>query len=611
MCPHRRQTLSRSLLGPTGLLLTAVLVTACGEAVPSGEGVKTATPTAAREAMMVDVTEAVGLDFVHLNGMTGEYYFCEITGPGGALFDADNDGDLDLYLVQGGPLGLHDPSERAGDRLWRNDLAPGPDGSPVLRFTDVTEHSGLEAYGYGLGVATGDFDNDGWTDLYLTNFGSNQLWRNQGPGDDGHVTFRDVTAEAGVDDERWSTSAAFTDYDGDGWLDLYVANYVDFRLTANKVCSGPSSRRDYCGPKTYQGETDRLFRNRGADATGPLFEDVSGAAGILGEAGAGLGVVASDFDGDGRTDFYVANDQDRNVLWTHRGGGADGNVTFVNQALLAGCAANMEGRAESSMGVVAGDVDNDGDDDLFMTHLHTETNTVYLNDGKGIFVDGTMQTGLGPPSLGTTGFGTVFLDLDNDGWLDLAMANGAVTEIEELALAGDPLPLHQPNQLLRNLGPGADGVVRFVEAGDEAGAAFAASEVSRGLAAGDVDNDGDTDLLVLNNHGPARLLLNRAGQEAPWLGLRLVGGDGRRDMIGARVTLERRGAPDLSRRVDTAGSYCSAGDPRVLFGLGGGGELEAVRVRWPDGSSEQWRPPPAAGRYATLIQGTGSPLEGN
>ena len=546
----------------------------------------------------MDATADVGLDFVHRNGMSGQYYYSEMMGSGAALFDADNDGDLDLYLVQGGTLGTaSDPP--LGDRLWRNDLEPGA-SPPSLRFTDVTEDSGLAAHGYGMGVATGDVDNDGWTDLYVTNFGANQLWRNQGADTGGRIRFRDVTAAAGVDDERWSTSAVFFDYDGDGWLDLYVVNYVDFRLADNKICHGPTSLRDYCGPTSYQGESDRLFRNRGVGTDGVVtFEDVSGAAGILTEAGAGMGVVASDFDGDGRPDLYVANDQTRNILWLQDSGGR-----FVNRALLAGCAANIDGRAEASMGVDAGDVDNDGDDDLFMTHLRTETNTLYLNDGRGYFQDATLQTGVGTPSLGFTSFGTSLFDLDNDGWLDLAVANGTVTRIVELV--DDPFPLHQPNQLLRNLGAG-DNAARFTEASHLASEAFAVSEVSRGLAPGDVDNDGNVDLVVTNNHGPARLLLNRTGQEQPWLGLRLVGGDARRDMLGARVELRRGDGRHLHRRVRTDTSYCSAGDPRVLFGLGGGGQLEAVRVRWPDGRHETW-PAPAPGRYHTLVQGTGQPV---
>ena len=610
---HFESPPARSLPVPVRLLLAAAAsAAACG--LPTDTGAPAPADTRAGQEpppevagpWLVDATAEAGLHFVHRNGMSGQYYYCEMMGSGAALFDADNDGDLDLYLVQGGALG-EDPvpaGSRLGDRLWRNDLEPGV-SPPSPRFTDVTGDSGLAAYGYGMGVATGDVDNDGWTDLYVTNFGANQLWRNLGPEAGGRIRFRDITAEAGVGDERWSTGAAFFDYDGDGWLDLYVVNYVDFRLADNKVCHGPTGLRDYCGPTSYQGEPDRLFRNRGVGADGTVtFEDVSGAAGILAEAGAGMGVVASDFNSDGRPDLYVANDQTRNLLWLQEPGGK-----FVNRALLAGCAANMDGRAEASMGVDTGDVDNDGDDDLFMTHLRTETNTLYLNDGRGIFHDATLTTGVGTPSLGRTSFGTSLLDLDNDDWLDLAVVNGTVTRIVELH--DDPYPLHQPNQLLLNLGApgGAPGgaSTRFTEATHLAHEALAVSEVSRGLAPGDVDNDGDVDLVVTNNHGPARLLLNRAGQEQPWLGLRLVGGDARRDMLGARVELRRQGASSLHRRARTDTSYCSAGDPRVLFGLGGGDRLETVRVRWPDGTREEW-PAPAPGRYHTLVQGSGRPV---
>ena len=462
-----------------------------------------------------------------------------------------------------------------------------PDGTRVLRFTDVTEAAGIRAAGYGMGVTTGDFDNDGWPDLYVTNFGSNQLWRNNADG-----RFSDVTAQAGVDDPRWSVSAAFLDFDRDGWLDLYVGNYVNFSFSNHIVCRSNSSAQDYCSPLAYNGLPDRLFRNRGDGR----FEDVSARARIIRDFGGALGVVVGDYNGDGWLDIYVANDGVANQLWINRGDG-----TFANEALLAGVAVNMEGTAEASMGVDAADYDGDGDEDLFMTHLLGETNTLYVNNGQAWFEDRSLATGLAAPSKAYTSFGTGWFDYDNDGWLDLFVANGEVKTIPALAQAGDRYPLHQTNQLFRNLGNG-----RFQEVTAQAGAAFALSEVSRGAAFGDVDNDGDTDILLLNNNGPVRLLLNQVGAQHHWLGLRVLDRPGR-DALGAWVEVAREAGGRLWRRVRTNGSYASANDPRLLVGLGTDTRVEAVRVHWLDGRVEQWQGL-SIDRYTTLRRGQGEPV---
>ncbi|HUO87448.1 MAG TPA: VCBS repeat-containing protein, partial [Thermoanaerobaculia bacterium] len=398
----------------------------------------------------------VGLDFVHVNGRHGELYFVENVGAGAALFDYDGDGDLDLYLVQGEALGPEAQRQGVGDRLFRNDLTRDADGRPVLRFTDVTAEAGLAEGEYGMGVAAGDFDGDGHVDLYVTNWGPNRLWRNRGDG-----TFEDVTAASGTGEPRWSVSATFVDYDRDGDLDLFVGNYVAFSYAVHKVCRSESGLRDYCTPLAFAAESDRLFENRG-DGT---FADATRAAGLdrVEPAGA-LGVVAADLDGDGWVDLYVANDLAPNHLWINRGDG-----TFREEALLAGCAVDGQGRAQASMGVDAADFDGDGDEDLFLTHLTGEANTLYVNDGSGMFRDGSIAAGLAAPSLPFTGFGTAFLDYDGDGRLDLLAANGAVRQIEALARAGDPYPLHQTNQLFRNLGAGADGRVRFADVSAAAG----------------------------------------------------------------------------------------------------------------------------------------------
>ena len=291
-----------------------------------------------------------------------------------------------------------------------------------------------------MGVATGDFNNDGWIDLYLTNFGSNQMWRNNGDG-----TFTDVTEKTGTDDPRWSVSAAFLDFDRDGWLDLYVGNYVNFSFTNRKRCFAYTSAEDYCGPLSYDPVPERLFRNR-RDGT---FEDVSAKSHIALEADGALGVVCADFNGDGWIDIYVANDGRSNHLWINKHDG-----TFRNEALLAGCALNKEGHAESSMGVDAGDFDNDGDEDLFMTNLNGEKSTLMVNNGKGWFEDRSFEVGLAVPSKPYTGFGTAFFDYDNDGWLDLLTVNGEVRTIEALARIGDRYPLSQRKQLFHNLANG-------------------------------------------------------------------------------------------------------------------------------------------------------------
>jgi hypothetical protein len=550
--------------------------------------------TAARGPIFSDISHSSGLNFVHFNGMTGDLHFPEMTGQGGAFFDFDNDGDLDIYLIQGAMLdakksrkdAIFPPPETKplSDRLYRNDLVRTKGGEILIRFTDISKEANFQATGYGMGVATGDFDNDGWIDLYVTNYGSNQLLRNRGDG-----TLQDVTAKAGVDDSRWSTSASFFDYDGDGWLDLYVTNYVAYSVEQPARCYATSSRRDYCGPSGFEPESDRLFRNR-RDGT---FEDVSLKTGIGKVKGAGLGVVTADFNADGRVDIYVANDGQANRLWL---GQKDG--TFQDDGLFAGVAVNRQGQAEASMGVDAADFDGDGDEDLFMTHLTGETNTLYVNDGTGLFEDRSVDSRLATASLPYTAFGTAWLDYDGDGWLDLVALNGAVKLQEALARKGDPYPLGQPNQLFHNLQGKA-----FEEVSAQAGPAFAEVEVSRGAAIGDIDNDGDTDLLVLNNSGPARLLRNEVGSRQPWLGLRLVGAQGR-DSIGTQVQVRRKGAADLWRRVHTDGSYCSANDPRILLGLGGGVELLEILVHWPDGKVESFTPP-ALRQYSTLKAGQG------
>ncbi len=544
----------------------------------------------AKSEIFTDQAKTAGLDFVHFNGMTGKRLMAEIIGAGVALFDYDNDGDLDAYWVQGALLGIDTRYEDSIypftnelpplDRLFRNDLVE----TGRFHFTDVTTEAGIIAPGFGMGVTVGDIDKDGFTDIYVTNFGPNQLLLNNGDG-----TFEDVTNTSQTDDSRWNTSAAFLDYDRDGWLDLFVGSYVSYSLTTHKDCFTQSGIVDYCGPTSYQPLPDKLFRNKG-DGT---FEDVSAHAQIAGSYGGSLGVISSDFNSDGWPDIYVANDALPNQLWINQQDGS-----FRDEALLSGTAVNQSGIPEGSMGVEAADFDGDGDEDLFVTHIAEETNTFYRNLGGGLFEDATSEVGLGLPSLGFTGFGTGALDYDNDGKLDLMVVNGAVVLPRVLPDSGDAFPMQQPNQLLHNLG------ARFEEVSTGAGSVFNESEVSRGAAFGDIDNDGDIDVMVNNNNGPARLLINNVGHQNNWIGLRLV--DQGLVSNGTKVVLTLADGEVLVRRVRVAASYCSANDSRVLFGLGSAITFKALEVLWPDGTAEKWDGVPySVGTYYTLEKGSG------
>jgi hypothetical protein len=546
----------------------------------------------------IDRAEASGLAFTHVNGMSGQFYYAEIIAPGVAMFDYDNDSDLDVYFVQGIPLDASSSAKAtpgSGGRLFRNDLAVNGDGSRTLHFTDVTDSSRLVSRGYGMGVATGEVDNDGCVDLYLTNLGPNQLFRNNCDG-----TFTDVSARSGTGDPSWTVSAAFLDYDRDGWLDLFSGNYLSWRAEASTPCFSASGRRDYCSPNVYQPQPSRLYHNN-RDGT---FADVTSAAGIARDFGPALGVSTADFNGDGWIDIYVANDGQPNQLWINQRDG-----TFKNTGLLSGTALSSHGKPKAGMGVDAGDIDNDGDEDLFITNLTGEGNDLYINDGTGLFEEQSGRSGLGPASRGYTGFGTAWFDIDNDGWQDTLIANGAVQTIESLRRVNDSFPLHQRKLLFRNLGNG-----QFEDATVRGGKAFELSEVGRGAAFGDIDNDGDVDALIANNNGKPRLLINEIGTRNHWIGLRLVAATNgisgiksapsevrHRDMVGARVAIIRDGTT-LWRHARSDGSYASANDPRVLAGLGPSTSAPRVRVVWPDGKTEEWSTV-AIDRYTTLIEG--------
>ncbi len=597
-------------LVPCALVCLGVFVGNCGRgsapagssAGSAGRGNADAGPPGRQIEWFTDRARETGLDFMHFNGMSGEWYYPEIMAPGVALFDYDNDGDLDVYVVQGQMLGkgkspadaTFPPHGPLKDRLFRNDLVINPDGTRTLKFTDVTDESGIDVHTYGMGVATGDFDNDGYIDIYRTGLDGGVMLHNNGDG-----TFTDVTKRTGTENRgSWGVSAAFVDYDRDGWLDLFVGNYLIYSTEADVHCLSVAGQRDYCPPNSYRPRPSRLYHNRG-DGT---FEDVTARALTGGAYGPALGVSTADFNNDGWIDIYVGNDGQANQLWINQHNG-----TFKDTAFAAGAAVSGAGNAEASMGIDAGDFDNDGDEDIFVTNWLAQMNVLYVNDGTGNFEDRRAASGLGRPSLAKTGFGTGWFDYDNDGWLDLFVANGGVAAIEAQARAKDPFPLHMANQLYRNLRNG-----RFEDVSARAGSVFKLADVGRGVAFGDVDNDGDVDILVGNASGPLRLLINNIGNRAHWVGLRLVGAVGAtraragrpavRDMLGARVEIIRDGQPTLYRRARADGSYASANDPRIVAGLGASTAAPRVRVRWPDGRTEEWASVPID-RYMTLVEG--------
>ena len=507
----------------------------------------------------VDVTDQVKLNFVDKPGVDGSYFMPEIMGSGCAFLDYDNDGKLDIYLINSTRLN----KKEGNNLLLRNRLFHQ---EPNGEFKDVTLSSGLGDLGYGMGVAVGDIDNDGYVDVYISNYGLDALYHNNGNG-----TFTDISRSAGISNPEWGCSVVFFDYNIDNYLDIYVANYVDYDSTA--VCSDKSGRPDYCGPEGFSGVSDVLYRNNG-DGT---FTDVSKETRISSVRSKGLGVVSADFDNDFFPDLYVANDGEPNQLWINKQDG-----TFENQAFLLGAAVNELGHSEAGMGVGLGDFDNDSNFDLFVTHLGTESSTLYRNTGEYGFHDETSLVGLVGPTFPYTGFGTGFFDFDLDGDLDIAVVNGRVTR--GLLLISDNSHGYwddyaEPNFLFENNGLG-----RFQTINKEL-SGLDAIENSRGIAFGDVDNDGDIDLLITNRGGAAKLYRNEVGTKGHWIIIRAIDPKIQRDAIGAKITV-LAGGKRMYRIVAPNSGYLSSNDPRVHFGLDSANEIDEIIVQWPDGSKQ-------------------------
>jgi len=513
-----------------------------------------------------DVTKEAGIDFVHVNGASGEKNYIETMGSGACWLDYDGDGDIDLYVVNSSELPGSKVTGVATDVLYRNE-GKG-------RFADATAAAGLGDHAYGMGCVAGDIDNDGDPDLFVTNFGPDVLYRNDGG------KFVDVTAASGTGDPRWSASAAFGDIDNDADLDLYVTNYIDFTLDNNKYCSERPGLRSYCHPDEYNGVPDALFRNKGNG----LFEDVSAAAGIADPVGKGLGVVFTDVNQDGWQDIYVANDKTINFLYVNRGNG-----TFADVSVSSGTGFSESGLPQAGMGTDAADVNGDGRMDLIVTNLDYETNELYLNNGDLTFTDATFAAGLGEPGYLHVGFGVDFLDFDNDGDKDLLVVNGHI--LDNVEQFRDQLTYAQPRSMLAN-----DGNGKFKEVGPSLGKTFVRPAVGRGLAVGDYDDDGDLDFLAVNCNSRAELFRNDGGNDPSrgggnWLMLKLEGTRSNHDGVGARVRVLTKGADGKehwqTEEARAGSSYLSSNDPRLHFGLGGAMRAEVIEIRWPSGTFQR------------------------
>ena len=541
------------------ILPSVAIVLALTAGLIGAENSKTAEhapPTAAR---FVDVTSKVGVRFEHVAPHTSKKYLLETMGSGVALFDYDNDGRLDIFLVNGADVS--DPSpmgavpRKTAPKYWNRLYHQKPDGV----FEDVTVKAGLQGEGYGMGVAVGDYDNDGHEDLFVTAYGGNRLYHNNGDG-----TFTDVTEKAGVVGSGWSTSAAWVDLDGDGLLDVVVLRYLQWDFVDIWCGERKQGYRSYCHPDQFQPVAPLVYHN---DGNGH-FTEISKEAG-LSKPGKGLGVAIADFDRDGHVDLFIANDSVPEFLYQNKGNGTFEEVGLLSQAALDG-----DGRAYAGMGVDFADYDNDGWPDLVVTNLAYQKYALYHNSRDGTFDYVTDSSGIGSMTLLHSGWGMRFLDYDNDGWTDLLIGQGHVLDTVELTYP--QLHYREPMLLARNTGHG------FVDVSGGSGAVFQEAWVSRGMALGDLDNDGRIDAIVTTNGGPILILHNETDTHYHWLGLNLVGHKSNRDAIGAVVKVVTAAGAHYAT-VTTAGSYLSSGDKRLHFGLGPDATVQEVGIRWPSG----------------------------
>jgi hypothetical protein len=525
----------------------------------------TALHPAPAEEALTDVARSLGIDFRLENSPTTQKYLPETMGGGVAVFDYDNDGRLDIFFTNGAqiddPMPEGKKAEKTSPRYYNRLFHQNVDGT----FTDVTERAGVAGSGYSMGVAVGDYDNDGFEDLFVTGLDRTILYHNNGDG-----TFTDVTAKSGTATSGWSASAGFFDYDNDGKLDLFVDRYLDWSFATNLPCGSAATGRQYCHPLTYKGVTSVLYHNNG-DGT---FTDVSEKAGIARFRGRGLGVAFADYDNDGWTDVYVANDSTQSFLYHNNGDG-----TFTESAIVAGVAYNEDGNTFAGMGTDFADYDNDGLPDLVVTDFVNDKYMLFRNRGKGIFASCTDESGLGRASQVSTGWGVKWIDIDNDGWKDLYAAQGHIDD--GMFGTSQVLTYRQKPMLLRN------DKGRLTPWPGSPGRTFAASWIGRGAAFGDLDNDGAIDIVTVNIGQAAYVLHNNAGKRNHWIGIKTQGTVSNRDGIGSRIKIV--GASGLTQyyAVNTAGSYLSASDRRVLAGLGTDGVVSLIEVRWPSGTVQR------------------------
>jgi enediyne biosynthesis protein E4 len=517
------------------------------------------TPAADSSESFIDVTSRLGINFQYRSSHTSKKYLLETMGAGVALFDYDNDGRLDIFLVNGAPLGDPTPKgtipQKTGPEYWNRLYHQKPDGT----FEDVTEIAGLQGAGYGMGVAVGDYDNDGFEDLYVTAYGGNKLYHNNGNG-----TFTDVTLAAGVGGSGWSTGAAWVDLDGDGFLDLVVLRYLDWDFDDLWCGEHKEGYRAYCHPDHFRPIAPLVYHNN----KNGTFTEIGQKAG-LSKPAKGLGLAIADYDRDGHIDFFVANDSMMEFLYHNKGDG-----TFEDVALVSEVAVDIDGRTYAGMGVDFADYNNDGWPDLVVTDLANQRYALYLNNGDGSFNYVSASAGLAQMTLAHSGWGVRFLDYDNDGWKDLLIAQGH--DLDTIELNFPNLRYREPMLLARNTGHG------FVDVSAQSGSVFRQPWVARGLAIGDLDNDGRLDAVVTTNDGPVHVLHNQTQTQNHWLLLKLVGHDSNRDAIGAEVELVTAAGSQFAT-VSTASSYLSASDKRVHFGLGKENVALKIEIRWPSG----------------------------